>query len=277
MVPWRLKLGAKIVLSRLPLGYAVWQRLWLFRHGAMTDPAYAERVFRTHFDLLPERDAGRAPVLLELGPGDSLLSALLGLRAGVAKTWLVDAGPFAVDRPEFYVGAAAALGLPTVSWKSRAEMLEACRAEYRPEGLAGLRAIPDRSVDLIWSQAVLEHVRKGELAETARELRRVLRDDGIMSHQVDFKDHLGGRLNSLRFSERVWEGALFSHSGFYTNRVRLRQLERIFEEAGFAVERLHRTTWPAPPTPRTRMDPAFASLPEDDLVTADAHLIFRPG
>ncbi len=276
LVPWRLKLGAKIVLSRLPLGYGVWQRLWLFRHGAMTDPAYAERVFQTHLGLLPPRSNGRPPVLLELGPGDSLLSALLGRRAGVERTWLVDAGPFAVDRPKFYVWAAERLGVQPAGWKTRAEMLEACRAVYLPEGLAALRSIPSGSVDLVWSQAVLEHVRKAELGETARELRRILRPDGIMSHQVDFKDHLGGRLNSLRFAETVWEGDLFSRSGFYTNRLRLSQLEQMFREAGFTAERRHLTKWSQLPTPRARMDAAFASLADDDLLTSDAHLILRP-
>ena len=64
LMPWRLKLGAKIVLSRLPLGYGLWQRLQLFRHGQMTDLDYAERVFAGHVDLIPSPTDGHPPVLL---------------------------------------------------------------------------------------------------------------------------------------------------------------------------------------------------------------------
>src|SRR5688500_12337339 len=48
-VPWFGKIAAKMVLSRVPLSHAVWQRLGLFRHGQMADVEYAYRVFRGHF------------------------------------------------------------------------------------------------------------------------------------------------------------------------------------------------------------------------------------
>ncbi len=275
LIPWRLKLGGKLILSRLPFRYGLWQRLQLFRHGQMTDPRYAEQVFAGHADLIPATP-GRAPVLLELGPGDSLLSALLGHRLGAGHTWLVDAGRFAVDDPAFYRGAATALGIQAAPWETMADMLADCRGSYLTDGLASLRSLASASVDFIWSQAVLEHVRRSEFEATAIELRRVLRPEGRMSHQVDFKDHLGGRLNSLRFSHRTWEGPLFSNSGFYTNRLRLGEVVRIFETSGFSVEVRDQTRWQKLPTPRGAMDSAFQALPDSDLLVADARLVLRP-
>ena len=38
-----------------------------------------------------------------------------------------------------------------------------------------------------------------------RELRRVLRNDGVFSNRVDLRDHLGAALNNLRFPESLWE------------------------------------------------------------------------
>lgn len=276
LIPWRLKLGAKVALSRLPLGYGLWQRLQLFRHGQMTELGYAERVFAGHAGLIPSPTDGHAPVLLELGPGDSLLNILLGYRRGAAHTWLVDAGRFAVDDAAFYSKAAATLGIGVGPWRTIADMCADCRGSYLTDGLTSLRSLPSASVDFIWSQAVLEHVRRADFQATAVELRRVLRADGCMSHQIDFKDHLGGRLNSLRFSHQRWEGPLFSASGFYTNRLRVGEVVQIFESAGFTVEVPAQTRWPAPPTPRSAMDPSFHSLPEDDMLVADAHLVMRP-
>ena len=97
-----------------------------------------------------------------------------------------------------------------------------------------------------------------------------------MSHQVDFKDHLGGKLNNLRFSPETWEGRLFSESGFYTNRLRLDEMTQAFEAAGFSVEVRACTRWPSLPTPRSAMDAAFQGMTEEDLLVSDAHLVMSP-
>ena len=65
------------------------------------------------------------------------------------------------------------------------------------------------------------------------ELFRILKPNGVCSHRVDLRDCLDGGLNNLRFSEARWEDALFRKSGFYTNRIRFREMVEIFEQAGF--------------------------------------------
>jgi hypothetical protein len=37
LVPWYAKLGAKIVLSRIPVKYSIKSRFGIFRHGVMDD------------------------------------------------------------------------------------------------------------------------------------------------------------------------------------------------------------------------------------------------
>ena len=49
------------------------------------------------------------------------------------------------------------------------------------------KVIREESIDMIYSQAVLEHV--NDLAYTYEALNRWLKPGGIMSHQVDFKSH----------------------------------------------------------------------------------------
>jgi SAM-dependent methyltransferase len=201
---------------------------------------------------------------------------------GAERTYLVDAGPFAETDLRLYRQAAQQLspgpGSPfsLERWTSLEAMLVDCRAHYLTQGLASLQSLPDASVDLVWSQAVLEHVRRSEFEPSIRQLRRVLRPGGVMSHQIDLRDHLGGRLNNLRFSPAAWEGRLLAESGFYTNRLRFSEILAIFKAAGLETEVADRDFWPALPTPRAKLDPTFRRFSDDDLRTSGFRVIARP-
>jgi hypothetical protein len=272
-LPWPLKIGAKIVLSRLPIPYAVWSRINLFKHGEMLDLAYARGVFERHFGLSGLQGGDKAFTCLELGPGDSLMSALLARAAGAAKTFIIDTGAYASRDISVYRNAAREIFKDVAArpayeeWTAVEDMLRDCNASYLVEGLASLRSVPTGSVDWSWSQAVLEHVKRSDFDETMKELRRVARTGGRSSHRIDLQDHLGGRLNSLRFSEKTWEGHLFSRSGFYTNRLRRSEIVASAERAGFSVLGMIPEMWPTLPTPRTAMSSTFRDLSDDDLRT----------
>jgi SAM-dependent methyltransferase len=271
LIPWWGRIGAKLMLSRLPAGYGVWRRLMLFRHGAMGDPAYALQVFRTHFAhaRIPARKGFTA---LELGPGDSLASAVIAAAHGATRTHLVDVGAFATMDLRVYRDLCRYLrgqGLRPPDLERVRDLqtlLEVCRATYGTDGLASLREIPSESVDFAWSHAVLEHVRRREFAAFVRETRRVIREGGVCSHQIDLQDHLGGGLNNLRITSRWWETDWMARSGFYTNRLRMREMIREFESAGFAVGAVSTTLWDALPTPLTTLAPEFRGLEVSDLL-----------
>jgi SAM-dependent methyltransferase len=280
-VPWRAKFALKIALSRIPARYHLWQRLHVFRHGAMDDPAYALNVFRQHvkqsgFDL------HRGYAALELGPGDSLFSALIVAATGGSRCDLVDVGAFAEERPAAYRAMAELLRRegfrpPAIDdAASLSEILARCNAIYRTRGLASVRELDDDSVDFVWSHAVLEHVRRADFLPLMRELRRVLRPGGVCSFRVDLQDHLGGSLNNLRFSERTWESDLIARSGFYTNRIRFREMLSLFEAAGFEAQVVQTDCWHDVPLRRTKMRPEFARLDDDDLKVYGFSIVLRP-
>ena len=68
-LPWYARVGAKIVLSRLPVRYAIWRRLNLYRHGAMLDASYALDVFEKHWGHLQGRPCQRAARCWSWGQG----------------------------------------------------------------------------------------------------------------------------------------------------------------------------------------------------------------
>jgi SAM-dependent methyltransferase len=218
--------------------------------------------------------------VLELGPGDSIASAIIAATHG-AQAILVDAGRFVRADIASYLELESVLtesGLlppPLSGCQDIDEILDHCNARYMTKGLESLRQIEAESVDLIFSQAVLEHVRRREFLETMRECRGILRPGGICSHRVDLRDHLGGALNNLRFSERIWESEFFAKSGFYTNRIQYSQMLDLFNEAGFEVEVTGVRRWDALPTPRNRLASEFNGLPAEELCVCGFDVLLR--
>jgi len=269
-IPWWGKIGTKLLLSRLPFKYTVWKRFGLFRHGEMDNSKYAIRVFNSHAGKTGMTSALRGKTILEFGPGDSVATAVIASAHG-ARAILVDVCAFALSDMAPYLELARALnkqGLPSPDLSgclTTADILDCCGARYMTNGLMSLAQIESVSVDLLFSQAVLEHVRKRELLTTMQECRRILRPNGMCSHQVDLRDHLGGALNNLRFSEKVWESEFFARSGFYTNRIRYSQMLDAFDQAGFEVEVTGSQMWDTLPTPRNKLAKEFKGLSLKDL------------
>jgi SAM-dependent methyltransferase len=254
----------------------------MFRHGDMIRPQYANEVFHHHYDRvrLPERTDGI--VGLELGPGDSLASALIGRSHGFERVWLMDVGEFAGTDLEPYRELERFLrgdGLNTpdiASAETVPELLSICRADYLTEGIASLQRIPDESVDFIWSQAVLEHIRRDEFPGLLTELRRVIRSEGVCSHRVDLRDHIGGALNNLRFSHRVWESRFMVESGFYTNRIQFSEMLDLFKGAGVDAEVVQIDRWNDLPTPREKLAEEFSEKDDDELRVFGFDVILSP-
>lgn len=278
---WRTRILAKRILSRLPVSYRRWADLGLFRHGRTDDPSYVWNVLADHTKHLPSLP--RPWRGLELGPGDGLLTALIAQAFGSAGVTLVDAGDFAHRDADQYRASLLQLaaqhpGLVAQVMEGDAmAMLAAANGTYLTGGLDSLRSLPSGSLDFIWSQAVLEHVRVSAYIETAHELRRLIAPHGIMSHVIDYKDHLGGALNNLRFPSTRWEADGFAaQSGFYTNRIRHSRTIDIFTRAGFTVETISTKRWESAPIARRNLAPEFAGLSDDDLLVSGAHVLMHP-
>jgi SAM-dependent methyltransferase len=273
-LPWWLKVGAKIILSRLRLPCRLWHSWGIFQHGAMLNPEYALRVFRKHYAQV---QAYLPPnyTVLEFGPGDSLATAVIATVYGAKKVWLVDAGSFASLEIEAYQHLCQQLEefWHGINYSTISEMLAATNAAYLTEGLQSLRTIPDNSVDLVFSQAVLEHVPLNEFAQTLCELYRLQKPGGISSHRIDLQDHLEHSLHSLRFSHTVWESKFFAKSGFYTNRLRASQIVEAFRVVGYQLLSRQEDSWPSLPLRRHQLHPAYASFSDDDLLIRGLALI----
>jgi SAM-dependent methyltransferase len=281
-VPWWGKIGAKVVLSRVLPSYRVRKALGLFVHGTLDQEFHRHGAFVAEvIGLHKKYGAGDARAMLELGPGDSLGAALYGAAYGMERIWLSDVGDFASGDMATYRTITQAIDADTpgflarVDLADRASLLRSLNATYLTDGTPGLAKIPDGSLDVILSTAVLEHVRRGEFPTLAAETVRMLRPGGIAYHQVDLMDHLGGALNNMRFSDRVWEHPLFADAGFYTNRIGCGEMAGLFEAAGFDAKVMRVARWPTLPTPRAALAEPWRALPDDELRIANFGVLLR--
>jgi SAM-dependent methyltransferase len=277
--PWWMKLSAKIILARIPISYSFWQRIGLFRHGHMDRAKYAISIVSRHV-----RNAGlvnqlSGKVVVELGPGDTISSGVV-LHSMGASSYLIDAGTYAKKDVNTYLELVKAMDNTEVPLEfsqidSFDSLLEHANISYQTDGLESMKSIPDNSVDFIFSHAVLEHIALDEFLPTMEQCRRILKPSGVISHKIDFKDHLDGGLNNLRFSKNIWESNLFVNSGFYTNRIRFSQMQQLIEQAGFGLEILSTQRWDKVPISRNKLAGEFRNYSDDDLSVNGAEVLLR--
>lgn len=278
---WILKLVVKLIVFRLPFLYKTWAKLGFFRHGQMDSCEYALKIFFLHLYRAFPNGVEQDATFLELGPGDSVASAVIASTFGVSKTYLVDVGDFATKDVSFYQLLISRLyeqkynPINAKCYKNFQDVLKTSRGVYLTNGIADLKKIPSKSIDFIYSHSVLEHVKKDELFSVLLELRRIMKDGGISSHCIDYQDHLNFSLNNLRFPRRIWESNFFWNSGFYTNRVPAKIMHKMFECAGFQILQEEFGCWEILPTPRHLMDKEFLEYKDEDLINRTSSVVLR--
>lgn len=278
--PWWGKFVLKLMAYWIPSGITdrLFVRLGFYKHGDMVVPTYSIRTFQHHLSR------GKTPLpegfhVLELGPGNSVSTAIVAYAHGAGSTVMVDAGSFAETSLETYRNLIHALMQqpckrdlqPLLQAQSLEELLTMVHATYLVQGLESLRTLPADSFDFVFSNAVLEHIFLDEVDALAGELYRILRPGGFMSHTIDFEDHLGHSLNSLRFSQAFWEGKVVRNAGFYTNRMRVQDFCTLFDRLGFQRDVQEFKTWDKMPLEASRLHPQFQR--RQDLLVKGADLV----
>ncbi len=281
-VPWWVKMGSKLVLARLPIPYALWRSLGLFRYGTSDESWTRERAFATECMVLATSELGRPPkAVLEFGPGDSLVGAIVSSALGAERAFIVDVGDFASVDVSKYAKLISDLDKETpgfaarVDLSSRDALLKSVNATYFTNGLSDLMGIADESVELSFSLKVVEHIRKAEFEPLMAKLAKVMCAPSVQRHVVDLHDHMGCALNSLRFTEGFWENSTVASSGFYTNRLRFSQIVQVAETVGLKASVPHALIWPSVPTPKSRMHPQFQSYLDADLQVCTFDMVLR--
>jgi hypothetical protein len=129
---------------------------------------------------------------------------------------------------------------------------------------------PD-SVDMIFSQAVLEHV--DDLEETYKAMFSWLKQGGVTTHQIDFKCHgLADEWNGhWKFSDLTWK-LVRGRRPYLINRKPYSSHRLLLEQTGFKL--MHKQQAKSESTVGVKnLSSDFQLLTEDDVVTSGAYIV----
>jgi SAM-dependent methyltransferase len=128
------------------------------------------------------------------------------------------------------------------------ELMRTAGIEYLAPADASRTGLCDASIDVVFSNSVLEHVCPKMINAIMRETHRVLRPNGIAIHSVNCGDHYAyfdrgiTAINYLQYSEDKW--AFWNNGLLYQNRLRPSDFLRITEDAGLRIALCRRNVKP---------------------------------
>ena len=277
---WAIKIILKIIFSRLKIPYKIWKNLNIFKHGQMESFEYSRKIFEGHFNDMNKVIKIKNPIIMEIGPGDSLFSMVYSRKYSSEKFFFIDVDNFASNNIKLYYQLQKKLEKDNFfsiilkkAFKDFDDVLQFYNARYLISGLESFRKIDDSSIDYIFSHSVMEHVRKNQLKQLIKEMYRILKPQGVISHNINYKDHLGESLNNLRFSEQIWESDLFANSGFYTNRIPAVEMHQYFKNEGFNLVVEDYGRWDKLPISRKSLAGEFKKFSNDELMRPTSRFI----
>jgi SAM-dependent methyltransferase len=137
------------------------------------------------------------------------------------------------------------------------------------------------TVDLVYSNSVLEHVPGPVILSLMKEAHRVLKPNGLMLHAVACNDHYAhfdksiSYVNYLQFTDGQWR--LWNNSLNYQNRLRASDFTGMAKESGFEIiheaRAMRRGTREA--LERLRIAPEFAAYSSEDLAATTVDFVGR--
>lgn len=160
------------------------------------------------------------------------------------------------------------------------QLLAAAKIIYQaPQDAAKLIGMPSCSLDLVYSNSVLEHVSPAAIPLLMRESWRLLKPDGLMVHAVACNDHYAhfdktvSFVNYLQYSERQWH--LWNNRLNYQNRLRAPDFIRFAQGSGFYIVHEARAFRPGTreALSRIRLARQFADYSSDDLAATTVDFV----
>jgi len=243
-------------------------------------------------------------VFLEVGTGRVPLVPLAYWLMGADKTISIDLNPYLkkelvveslcyisenekeilslfgslVDKKRF----AELLKFGRISQLVLSDFLDLCQIDYIAPGDAADTRFPIRAIDFHTSYTVFEHIPKEMLKQILEEGNRIVRDNGLFIHYIDYSDHFShsdksiSAINFLQYSDGDWE-RYAGNRYMYMNRLRHDDFIGLFESV------VHRIVEAQPNIDKRSQDllrsgnlhlnERFSSKPEEVLAITGAWII----
>lgn len=119
------------------------------------------------------------------------------------------------------------------------DLLRRARIEYSAPADAASTHLPTNSIDIVFSNCVMEHVPRHTIAQIMQESARILRPGGVSLHSVNCGDHYAyidptiTQINYLTYPDRRWR--FWNNHLLYQNRLRPSDFVNLAEQAGLLI------------------------------------------
>jgi len=151
---------------------------------------------------------------------------------------------------------------------------------YNAPGDARHTELPEKSVDLIFSNAVLEHVPVETIHALTAEAKRILKDNGIAFHVIGCRDHYAffdKRLsfgNYYKYPEWLWK-TFCQNRIHYQNRLPACQYVNIFRSHGAdIIDVRNKSETPIEILKQMKIDEKFSTFSLEDLAVTSSEVVF---
>ncbi len=120
---------------------------------------------------------------------------------------------------------------------STGAFLDLCQIDYLAPSDATDTKLPPQSIDFHTSYTVFEHIPGDTLKQILQEGNRIIRDNGLFVHKVDYSDHFShsdrniSPINFLQYSDDQWD-KYAGNRYMYMNRLRHDDFIDLFESVG---------------------------------------------
>lgn len=300
---WIAKALSQAALSALPFGEQVNHRLQVM--NGMKSAGYLRTRVEwgvTFWERIGDKVSARDKTVVEVGTGWDAIHAVFLAALGAERIWTYDHVAHlrlqlalnVVQELTQHVGRLAALSGQDaavigerLSAMARAatlpDLLATMRADYVAPGDASCTGLPNQSVDMVYSYAVMAHVPTAVLKDLVAETARILRPGGLSVHRIGLDDPFnawkgGDEVDFLRLSDPVWR-LLGENSVQSNNRLRAIEHIQLYEAQVGEVVWARKTLKPhhLERVKAMRVAKRFAHLPPEELAITDMDLIVRFG
>lgn len=299
---WRLKALVQCAMAHMPWGERL-NHLAQLANGSFTPSAmYLHLLTQARYlRAVNDRFALRGTTVVEIGPGWCGIGTLMLYLFGAERIYAIDHQPHLrsvlmhrlIDRIRTGLDALAeASGIPLNELQTRIDalpqgaalpdLLSAMRTVYLAPGDASATGLADRSVDMLYSYGVLEHIPLESLEAISRESARILKSTGRACHNIGLHDHfhnagLGNGVNFLRYPPWLWN-LVCANAILYHNRLRLPHYMEMFQRHRLTPlwMRTELTDGNIKALRALKVHKAFAGLSETDLATSHLFIDLAP-
>ncbi len=243
---WQVKAAIQATFAVLPGGEYL-NHMAQLMFGSHAPEAYIG-AFRQQMAKIEELNA-RFPLkdktVMEIGPGWNAIGIFCFSLMGVKEIYTFDHQPhirFGLVRellsvvrdnePRYRASATKLLGA-----KKLEDFFAMTGVHYCAPGDASRTGLANKSIDLIYSYNVLEHIPIKVLEAITHESNRILKADGIAFHRIGLHDHFQSidpslsAVNFLKYSDPVWR-IIGQNKIHYHNRLRASHYVDMFERHG---------------------------------------------